>query len=152
MMRAAKRVLRFKNSMGSRSAKRYSVRPRIVFCGLCRSPLKSPKALAASGDVCLSCHMRGRKIRWLHVHGKFIMRARTEAGLSVPQFAELCKWSTQRQIAVERQVKVQPRVAVKLATAFAAMANDGMIVRTVFREWPLFVVLADLDSLDVEQE
>ena len=151
-MRTAKRVLQFKNSLGSRNAARYENRPRVVVCGLCRSPLKSPKSLAASGDVCLSCHMRGRKIRWLHVHGKFVMRARTDAGLSTTQFAELCGWTSQRQLALERQVKVQPRVAVKLATAFASMANAGLNVRTVFKEWPLFVVLADLDSLDVEEE
>jgi hypothetical protein len=151
MMRAAARVLKYRNQLPKSSLREYK-QTRATFCGLCRAILKSPKALAASGDICLSCHMRGRKPRWLHLHGRFLIRARSEAELGYADFAALCGWSAQRQLAVEKQVKVQFRVARVLATTLVKLAHEGRSVRTAFREWPLFVVLADLDMVDPTED
>lgn len=116
-------------------------------CGLCRYDQRSPKCWSQRQDLCLSCHMRGERPKWLRTSGFAVSRWRKSMGASQQDFADACGWSRVRQTRLESQRKVNCGTATELAHAIVKLAAADHSIELVIREWPLFILLVPAEVM-----
>lgn len=118
-----------------------------TWCRLCRYEKVSPKSFSKAKDVCQSCAQRECRPRWVNIAHGAVLRWRSSLKLGLREFASIAGWTHTRQIFLERQHRIQPATAKRLAEIFVKTAADGYDISLIFREWPLFPLLLSIEEI-----